>query len=276
MGETNMKQLLTTEGTQENAHSKVGRYEFLAEPFHCDFTDRLFMGHLGNHLLNAADFHSNERGFGMHFLNTIHRTWVLSRLVIEMKEMPVAYTRLAVETWVKDALRYFTHRNFKIEDSATGHILGYGRSIWAMIDTDTRQPADLLSVHNGDILKYVETDKACPINPPSRVKMTDAATFVCTIDTGYSDVDVNGHINSVKYIEHVLDLWDLDWHRNHRISRFEIAYVAEGHGGNRLSFYREQTAPNEFCVRVMKTESDSDEAIELCRSKVVFVKNDLL
>ena len=41
---------------------KVGCYEFLAEPFHCDFASRLFMGHLGNHLLNAADFHSNDRG----------------------------------------------------------------------------------------------------------------------------------------------------------------------------------------------------------------------
>ena len=45
--------------------SKVGRYEFLAEPFHCDFSSHLFMGHLGNHLLNAADFHSNDRGYGM-------------------------------------------------------------------------------------------------------------------------------------------------------------------------------------------------------------------
>lgn len=44
---------------------KIGRYQFLAEPFHCDYSGRLFMGHLGNHLLNAADFHSTDRGFGM-------------------------------------------------------------------------------------------------------------------------------------------------------------------------------------------------------------------
>ena len=38
---------------------KTGCYEFMAEPFHCDFSGRLFMGHLGNHMLNAADFHSS-------------------------------------------------------------------------------------------------------------------------------------------------------------------------------------------------------------------------
>ena len=85
--------------------SKVGRYEFLAEPFHCDFSKHLFMGHLGNHLLNAADFHSTDRGFGMTYLHPIHKTWVLSRLAIEMDSMPEQYERFAVETWVESAKR---------------------------------------------------------------------------------------------------------------------------------------------------------------------------
>ncbi len=79
---------------------KTGIYSFMAEPFHCDFSHRLFMGHLGNHLLNAADFHSSDRGFGMAYLNKVHKTWVLSRLAIEMNEMPAQYTKFNVETWV--------------------------------------------------------------------------------------------------------------------------------------------------------------------------------
>ena len=113
---------------------KVGVYQFMAEPFHCDFSQRLFMGHLGNHMLNAADFHSTDRGFGMRYLLTINRSWVLSRLAIEMEEMPKMYTKFNVETWVESAMRYFTSRNFRVvgED---GQVFGYGRSIWAMIDT---------------------------------------------------------------------------------------------------------------------------------------------
>ena len=95
---------------------KIGSYEFLAEPFHCDFKNRLFMGHLGNHMLNAADFHSHDRGFGMTYLNTIQRTWVLSRLAIEMEEMPPAYAKFKVDTWVESALRFFTNRSFKVYD----------------------------------------------------------------------------------------------------------------------------------------------------------------
>ena len=253
---------------------KIGRYEFMAEPFHCDFSGRLFMGHMGNHMLNAADFHSTDRGFGMHYLNTINRTWVLSRLAIEMFEMPRQYTRFSVETWVESAMRYFTQRNFRVVGTeipspltkdASPKIYGYGRSVWAMIDTETRQPADILAINDGSINDWIDKDYPCPIEKGGRVRMGDAAQLLRTIDTFYNDVDINGHINSVKYIEHILDLWPLEWYRHHALRRFEIAYVAEAHAGDRLSFYAENLSELETNIRIVK----NDDA-EVCRSKVLF------
>ena len=252
---------------------KVGKYEFMAEPFHCDFSGRLFMGHLGNHMLNAADFHSTARGFGMQYLMSINRSWVLSRLAIEMTEMPKQYTKFNVETWVESAMRYFTSRNFAVvgisPDPSQGgepRVYGYGRSIWAMIDTESRQPTDIYAIDNGAIEQWIVKDKECPVDKGGRVKMSDDAQLVRTIDTYYNDVDINGHINSVKYIEHVLDLWPLEWYEEHQVKRFEIAYVAEAHAGDQLSFYREQTADHEYCVRIVRTDGT-----ECCRSKVTFV-----
>ena len=109
---------------------KIGTYQFTAEPFHCDFSKKLFMGHLGNHLLNAADFHASDRGFGMTYLNPEHKTWVLSRLAIEMYDMPAEYTKFNVSTWIEGAMKYFTHRNFRVTSAADGgKEYGYGRSI---------------------------------------------------------------------------------------------------------------------------------------------------
>ena len=248
---------------------KVGKYEFLAEPFHCDFSGKLFMGHLGNHMLNAADFHSTDRGFGMKYLMTIQRSWVLSRLAIEMDEMPSQYTKFNVETWVEGAMRFFTNRNFRVVGTTPEgdeKVYGYGRSVWAMIDTESRQPTDILSIHDGAINQWIEKEKECPIEKGGRVKMSDDAEFVSTIDTHYNDVDINGHVNSVKYIEHVLDLWSLSWYKEHRLKRFEIAYVAEAHEGDQLSFYREQTSEGEYCVRIVRSDGT-----ETCRSKLLFV-----
>ncbi|WP_428837375.1 acyl-[acyl-carrier-protein] thioesterase [Xylanibacter brevis] len=244
--------------------NKIGKYEFLAEPFHCDFNGNLFMGHLGNHMLNAADFHSSARGFGMKYLMTIKRSWVLSRLAIEITEMPSQYSKFNVETWVENAMKFFTSRNFKVSDE-NGHIYGYGRSIWAMIDTETRQPTDIFAIDNGAINNWIETDYPCPIDKGGRVKMSTDAQFVHTINTYYNDVDINGHINSIKYIEHVLDLWPISWYQEHTIRRFEIAYVAEAHAGDTLSFFREQTAENEYCIRIVRTDGT-----ECCRAKITF------
>ena len=242
---------------------KIGKYEFMAEPFHCDFGGKLFMGHLGNHLLNAADFHSTDRGFGMKYLMSIQRSWVLSRLAIEMDEMPSQYTRFNVETWVESAMRYFTSRNFRVVSG--DKVYGYGRSIWAMIDTESRQPTDIYDIDNGAIDNWIVKDKECPIDKGGRVRVGAEAQLVHTIDTYYNDVDINGHINSVKYIEHVLDLWPISWYSDHQVHRFEIAYVAEAHAGDRLSFFREQTADGTFNIRIVKTGD-----VEVARAAVKF------
>ncbi len=258
--------------TMKIEKDKVGRYEFMAEPFHCDFSRRLFMGHLGNHLLNAADFHSQHRGFGMTYLNTIDKTWVLSRLAIEMEEMPPMYARFNVETWVESAMRFFTNRNFMVQDVATGQVYGYGRSIWAMIDTKTRQPADLISINEGALTSYVEREKPCPIAKGSRVNVSPDAPLVATLKMRYNDIDVNGHVNSVKYIEHVLDLFSLDWYASHRLQRFEVAYVAEAHCGDTLRLYQDHSDDGlTFYVRMTKVGEDGGEEVEICRSLARFV-----
>ena len=251
---------------------KIGRYDFLAEPFHCDFSKKLFMGHLGNHLLNAADFHSNDRDFGMNYLNPIHKTWVLSRLAIEMEDMPEAYEKFSVETWVESAKRYFTNRNFRICSTDDKKIYGYGRSIWAMIDTQTRQPQNILEIRDGEIMKYLEIEKECPIGGLSRVKMGKEAKLVRSINTHYNDVDINGHINSIKYIEHVLDLFDISWYKSHRLKRFDIAYVAESYCGDELNFYQETIDENTFHVRITKS-NDEVKDVEVVRSLIKFIKD---
>ena len=211
-----------------------------------------------------------DRGFGMKYLMTIKRSWVLSRLAIEMEEMPAQYERFTIETWVESAMKFFTSRNFCVSDGQ-GKVYGYGRSIWAMIDTETRQPSDIYSIDNGAINDWIVDDKPCPIEKGGRVKMSDDAELIRSIEVNYNDIDINGHVNSIKYIEHVLDLWDIAWYREHRLKRFEIAYVAEAHQGDQLNFYREQTAENEYCVRLVKTSHESLNAVEVCRCKLLFI-----
>lgn len=252
---------------------KIETYRFAVEPFHVDFTGHLFLGVLGNHLLNAAGRHSHNRGWGIDQLNERHYTWVLSRLCIELEEMPAQYEHVEVETWVESVMKLFTERNFLIRNADNGRIYGYARSIWAMIDVETRQPSNLLELKDGDILRYVMTaeEKPCPIAKHARIRVNTVMPLR-TISTFYSDVDINGHINSIKYIEHILDLFSQEQFGQHRIHRFEIAYKTESYQGDELALFCEAVPtvftdgmPTEHHVEIRKhvghTEKPTGETV---------------
>lgn len=231
-------------------NNKIGTYRFVAEPFHVDFNGRLTMGVLGNHLLNCAGFHASDRGFGIATLNEDNYTWVLSRLAIELDEMPYQYEEFSVQTWVENVYRLFTDRNFAVINK-DGKKIGYARSVWAMINLNTRKPADLLTLHGGSIVDYV-CDEPCPIEKPSRIKVTTKEP-VATITAKYSDIDINGHVNSIRYIEHILDLFPIELYKTKHIRRFEMAYVAESYYGDQLSFFQEEVSENEYHIEVKRT-----------------------
>ena len=242
-------------------NNKIGTYRFVAEPFHVDFNGRLTMGVLGNHLLNCAGFHASDRGFGIATLNEDNYTWVLSRLAIELDEMPYQYEEFSVQTWVENVYRLFTDRNFAVINK-DGKKIGYARSVWAMINLNTRKPADLLTLHGGSIVDYV-CDEPCPIEKPSRIKVTTKEP-VATITAKYSDIDINGHVNSIRYIEHILDLFPIELYKTKHIRRFEMAYVAESYYGDQLSFFQEEVSENDH----IEVKKNGEEVV--CRSKVLF------
>lgn len=135
---------------------------------------------------------------------------------------------------------------------------------------DTRRPCDLFSLYNGDILNYVvsEEENICPIDGHGRFRFRDAE-LIRTIDTFYSDVDINGHINSIKYIEHILDIFPRERYEK-GIRRFEIAYKTESYLGDRLSLYLQPVDENEFDVEVRKNVTADSAGDVVCQAKIRF------
>ena len=147
---------------------------------------------------------------------------------------------------------------------------GYARSVWAMINLDTRKPADLLALHGQELVDYIETDKICPIEKPGRIKVTQQMPLR-TIEVYYNDIDINGHVNSIKYIEHILDLFPKQWFAEKKVARFEMAYVAESYYGDTLSFFRDEVDKGIYDIEVRKNVgSDQPEGEVVCRSKIKF------
>ncbi|MBR1849874.1 MAG: acyl-[Bacteroidales bacterium] len=246
---------------------KIGQYQFKAEAFRCNMLGYLPYQQMGNYMLDAADLHANERDFGMTYLMPRHLAWVLSRFSLEMTDMPRPAQPFTIETWVESTLKLFTSRNFRV--TSGDKILGYGRSVWAMINTQSRQPANILAVRDGEMNYWVDTDTPCPIAPPAKFRFGGNEQKIRTIQTLFSDADINGHINSMRYIEHILNLFEPDWHREHYIKRIDMSYMAESHCGDLLHLYLDQTA-DAIGVRVSKSTTADGEETDVCRCRIVY------
>ena len=242
--------------------NQVGTYKLVASPFHLDVRGKLSIGVLGKHLLNCADAYAAERGFDVVEQEGEHYTWVLSRLAIELEDMPLQYEDFTIHSWIENVYRLFTDRNFELVNK-DGKTIGYARSVWAMISMETRKPADLFTLH-GESLNQYASDRECPIAKPGRIKVAQSEP-VAEYLTKYSDIDINGHVNSIKYIEHILDLFPMETFKEKSIKRFEMAYVAESYYGDTLSFYLEEKNENEFDIEVKKNNQEV-----VVRSKVIF------
>jgi acyl-ACP thioesterase len=207
----------------------------------------------------VAGYHSEECGFGILKINQNNHSWVLSRLVIEMMEYPKHYEKILIQTWVESVIRTFSLRNFAFLNK-DGKVLGYARTVWAMIDQETRKPLNLTQTPIPDFI----CDKECPIEKFGKIPFLDGETKE-TFIIKYSDIDINQHLNSSKYVEHILDAFSLHKFRKRDIHRFEIEFMAEGTFDETISLYKQENPDNEFLIELKNSNGQT-----LSKSKVKF------
>lgn len=242
--------------------SKIGEFHFVSESYLLDFRGRVTIPMMGNYLLHASSTHAEQRGFGFNDLYKQGCTWVLSRMAIEITSYPTMSQPFSVYTWVDEATKFFTSRCFAIRNK-DGEAIGYARTLWAAIDLTTRRPTDL-SLLDNDLLSYI-VDEPCPIEKPGKIQAAEHNTIGEPYRVRYSDLDVNGHLNSIKYMEHLLNLFDIEMFRTKEISRFEIAYQAEGKYGMELSLHKKEITPERYITSIC------DEAGRaICRAEITW------
>lgn len=217
-------------------------YIYRIEPREVDCLRRTTLMTLVDLLLHTAGEDADRNGFGVRTLNLRNASWVLTRLAVEIDRMPAEYDNVQVTTWVSNVSRAMTTRNFDILDARGERIAGAVTN-WAMIDLDTRR---LLDLHQLPAYDSMTQDFPLPVALPARLSSPDAPdTFLHTVV--YSDLDFNGHANSVKYLQWVIDTLPLEWLLKRRFARTEINFLQETRHGDRLTLRSAQTGDTLLC-----------------------------
>ena len=191
-------------------------------------------------IIEVATLHANSWGVGYERLIRDNQVWVLSRVAIEMIEYPKVNTNYKLTTWIEDYNRHFSQRNMRLDDE-NGKPLGYVRTIWMVIDMSTRASVDI------EKLGYIRdnvSDIPCPIEPQSRLRPIEQGHAV-DYTFGYMDCDFNRHVNTVRYLSLLMNMFDMDCYDHYFIRRMELSFIKETHYGETAQFVIDDSDPME-------------------------------
>ncbi len=183
-------------------------------------------------IIEMATLHANSWGVGYERLIADNQGWVLSRVTCEMQRYPQVNQNYSLSTWIEDYNRRFSLRNLEIKDE-NGIAIGYARTVWMVINYATRQGVDISKL---DYMKSNVLAKPCPIEPQGRLHTVTTGLSV-PYTFGYVDCDVNRHVNTVRYLEHLLNCFTMEKMDNHYVHRMELAFNQETRYGDHATIH---------------------------------------
>ncbi|HDL19573.1 MAG TPA: hypothetical protein ENH29_11000 [Bacteroidetes bacterium] len=212
----------------------------------------------------CAWHHAENLRVGYSQLSKNGLAWVLSQQRIRFNALPKWGETIRIHTWPSAQKRLAYLRDFKILDE-TKQVIILARTKWYAIDLKRRRPQNVNSYFDynteGNEQVFSEPLKKLPEISNSRA----AASF----EVRFSDLDVNGHVNNVRYLEWIWDSFSPDFHRANFLREIEIHYLAEAFFSDKVSVRNDI---GEYPMVQHKIIGEK-EAKELCRAQTVWRAN---
>lgn len=156
---------------------------------------------LADYFQEAAGHHAAELGVSMQDLLAAGRAWVLAHFRLEIDRLPDWNEEITLETWPSGLERLFATREVVFRDRE-GDSIAQGTSAWLVIDTERRRPMRPPSV----LYDIDPPDRPAPLDAtlddlpaPGRVDREQ------NFSVRYHDLDLNRHVNNVRYLEWALE-----------------------------------------------------------------------
>lgn len=177
---------------------------------------------LCNLLQLTAAAHSEIGGISFTDMQKFDQAWVLSRMRIEITELPKWKDVITVKTWINTLENSRSVR--ALELYANGKKMVGSETFWAVFNTKTRRP-EALALPYDHFELY--PDKKATEKPFSKITLNEDKEMVFERTVFLSDLDIVNHVNNVKYLEWCLDLVDEKSILKQKIESFEMNFLKE-------------------------------------------------
>ena len=182
----------------------------------------------------AAHEHANNLGVGFSKLREQNIFWVLSAINLEIGELPGFDEIFTIKTWPRGNDRLYSLRDFLLFHN--DKIVAKATTLWLLIDVNSKRPIRPERVVEGiDFFseKRVFSNDFAPITPIIEKSLIEER------HVRFSDLDINRHVNNVRYLEWVLDAVHDYCNIENRIKGITVQYLGEFLEGEKAFIYSE-------------------------------------
>ncbi|XP_068647475.1 palmitoyl-acyl carrier protein thioesterase, chloroplastic-like [Aristolochia californica] len=191
---------------------------------------------LMNHLQETALNHARSAGLmGGGFGSTPEMSkrdliWVVAKMQVLMDCYPSWGDVVEVDTWVSASGKNGLRRDWLIRDANTGQTYTRATSVWVMMNKKTRKLSKIPEEVRGEIQPYFAHRDAIVDEDSRKLPKLDenTADYVQKgLAPRWSDLDVNQHVNNVKYIAWILESTPRSILESHELGGMTLEYRRE-------------------------------------------------
>ena len=156
-------------------------------------------------------------------LDKYNAFWMLARVWYRLDEPLKWGDRLRIRTWHRGGRGASSYRDFDlfVNDAPVGEAV----SLWVLANAQTHKLVRMAGIEE---CQGTDGGALCKTRLLNKVRMPPDMTCAGTRSFRYSDLDVNGHVNNVRYADIVCDALHLERMGAERfVSSLQVGYQAE-------------------------------------------------
>ncbi len=217
---------------------------------------QLRITNLMNYFEEVALMQSEERKVGLDYYRENGVIWMLHKWDITIHKPPVFEQRIRIRTLPVSMAGFMGFRQFWVYDE-NGDTLISAQSAWIFVNTQSKRP---MRVTENMKRAYGHLGQ-----PESKLDMAEVpslqkADFSKEFNVRHADIDINEHVNNVRYVDWALEALPPELLRNNQLENIKIVFKKETTYGQRISSLVEvlQEAGGTRCVHRIVDEQGKE------------------
>lgn len=203
----------------------VFTYEYKTKYTDVGVDNKLTLKALVATLQQAAVLHSEKAGYGINDIEKTHLAWLILNWKVQVFSYPHSDENLIIKTWPRAFDKLYSFRDFEVLDK-DNNLVAIASSKWFAIDTINKKilkmTPEIVSSYGEPYSRCVfENDFDKKLNVPKDLKLNFNYEIL------RRDIDTNGHVNNLNYIDFALETFDENIYNNNKFYNLEVLYKKE-------------------------------------------------